>query len=68
MVPLAVEESPPSVLEEQSPTLIIEGVPGEVASEMEAVKVRGNGEEEGSSSTPGKDTMWAMTLMMEIKL
>lgn len=43
--------------EEQSPTLIIEGVLGKLGPKVEATEARDSGEEEGSSSTPRKDNI-----------
>lgn len=55
MVPFATKMVPLSVSEEQPPTLMIEGVLAKLASKVEATEARGDGEEEGSSSTIGKD-------------
>lgn len=56
VAPLAVEEAFPDMLEAQSPTLMIQSVLGELASEGETVEAQGVvKEEEGSSSTLGKE-------------
>lgn len=55
MVRLVAKEVLPSVPEEQSHTLMIEGVLGEFAPEVKAIEARNIEEEEGSSSNPGKD-------------
>lgn len=55
MVPLAIEEAPHDVPEEQSPTLLIEGVLGELAPEVEITEAQDDVEKEGSSSTPGEE-------------
>lgn len=56
VAPLSVEEGFPDMLEVQSPTLIIQGVLGELALKEEAIEAHGIvEEEEGSSSTPDKE-------------
>lgn len=55
VVPFAVEDTLPKMLEAQSTTLMIRNVLGELTSE-EILEVLGNvEEEEGSSSTSGKE-------------
>lgn len=46
VAPLAVEEASPSIPEAESPTLIIQGVFGELAPEEEAIEAQGVVEEE----------------------
>lgn len=55
--PLAVQEAPPNVLEAQSPTLMIQGILGELNLMGEITNAPGapEGEEVGSSSTPEKE-------------
>lgn len=55
MAPLIVEEALLDIPKEQSPHLMIEGVLGEHAPEMEITEAQGNVKEEGSSSTSGKE-------------
>lgn len=52
---LAIKEALCSIPEEQSSTLKIEGVLGDLEPEIETVEVREAEEEEGSSSTLEKD-------------
>lgn len=51
VVPLTAQEGLPSTPEEQSPTLMIEGVLGDLALEVQTAEVREVEEEDGSSST-----------------
>lgn len=60
VVPLITKEAPPNLPEEQSPTLMVEGVMGELASEVEAIEARGIKEEEELSSTSGMKDIKAM--------
>lgn len=55
VVTIATKEPQLGLSEEQSHTFMIEGVREELAPEVEATAGRGNGEEEGSSYTPGKN-------------
>lgn len=55
--PLEVQEAPLELLEAQSPTLMIQGILGELdlAREARDVPAAVEGEEKGSSSTPEKE-------------
>lgn len=55
VVTLAAKEPLPNIRKEQSPTLIIEGVLGDLTPKVENADIRGIEEEEGWSSTPGND-------------
>lgn len=54
VIPVLAEETIPSIPEEQSQTLIIEGELGNLAHEVETIEILEVEEEEGSS-LPGKD-------------
>lgn len=69
MVSLATEEALPSIPEEQSATLMIEGLMGALEPELEIAEVLGaEEEEEGSSSTMGNDDHEGMTLKVRTRL
>lgn len=55
VVPLATEEALSNIPEEQSSTLMIEGVLGDLALEVDIAEVRRVKKEEELSSTPRKD-------------
>lgn len=55
VIPLAAEEALSSIPENQSPTLMMEGVLNNLALDREIVAIPEVEEEERSSSMPGKD-------------
>lgn len=68
VVPLATEETLPSMPEEQSSIVMIEGVPAKLALKVEATKARGVEEEEGQALLLVKTIMKAIMLMAKTKL
>lgn len=68
VVPLAVENALPSMPEDQSPTLMNEGVMGDVAPKLEPSEVREIEEEYRSCCTTERMTMKEMMLTMRTRL